>query len=214
LALGRHLVEELRLEPGVDTLGRWMAHHLADLVTHADKASDRAGRAAAKRQAVETILHIWKHRAVSDRINPLLELQPVLRVLCTLSQENAPWVHISGIPRRDAARRVYDLLRRLTICLSLIDLNDIQTLRKGLMRASRTAQYHSWQERGILSRLSAWVDVFRPNGRRNRAAQKSKAHGKSRLKHTDFASIAAQIVEEATEALGTLKLELQGEHQK
>lgn len=29
IALGKRLVEELGMEPGVDTLGRWMAHYVA-----------------------------------------------------------------------------------------------------------------------------------------------------------------------------------------
>ena len=38
LDLGRALVDELGLDPGVDTLGRWMAHHIAELIEEAETA--------------------------------------------------------------------------------------------------------------------------------------------------------------------------------
>ena len=40
LELGKILVRELKLDPGVDTLGRWMAHHIAELIRAADEADD------------------------------------------------------------------------------------------------------------------------------------------------------------------------------
>lgn len=39
LDLGRKLVQELDLDPGVDTLGRWMAHYVAELIHYADNAT-------------------------------------------------------------------------------------------------------------------------------------------------------------------------------
>lgn len=63
LGLGRHLVRELRFEDGVDTLGRWMAHHLAELIDEAESGSTPAERLRARKSATETILKIWEHRA-------------------------------------------------------------------------------------------------------------------------------------------------------
>ena len=59
LELGQHLVRELRFEDGVDTLGRWMAHHLAELLDQAENAKTKVERSKARKQATETILKVW-----------------------------------------------------------------------------------------------------------------------------------------------------------
>src|ERR1035437_1389126 len=60
LELGRHLVKEFGLEDSTDTLGRWMAHHVAELMKKATCESDPELRRKAEDQAVETILRIWE----------------------------------------------------------------------------------------------------------------------------------------------------------
>jgi hypothetical protein len=64
LGLGRHLVRELGLEDGVDTLGRWMAHHLAELIDKTENAATAKDRQKASKAATETILKIWERRAL------------------------------------------------------------------------------------------------------------------------------------------------------
>ena len=48
LDLGRALVEELGLDPGVDTLSRWMAHYIAELIEDAEtvKVENRPAKLA------------------------------------------------------------------------------------------------------------------------------------------------------------------------
>jgi hypothetical protein len=62
LGLGRHLVRELGFEDGVDTLGRWMAHHLAELIDKAENGVCATERVEARKSATETILKVWEHR--------------------------------------------------------------------------------------------------------------------------------------------------------
>src|SRR5688572_3455622 len=62
LELGKYLVRELGFEDEVDTLGRWMSHHVAELITVAENGRTAASRRIAKRDAVTTILRIWQHR--------------------------------------------------------------------------------------------------------------------------------------------------------
>lgn len=187
-----------------------MAHHLAELMTRADKAIDSRGRAAAKGQAVKTILRIWQHRAASDRINPLGDLRPVLSVLRTLAEEAPPWVYLSGSARRDAGRRVYDLLRRLTICLSLLGLSDIQALRRGLMRARRTTTHQSQEEREVVAHLSLWLDLGGSKGARGqRASRRGAKDSGQHIKHSDLLAITHRLIEETRTALRELTEELQ-----
>jgi hypothetical protein len=55
--LGRLIVEQLGIGETTDTLSRWMAHRLAELITIAESDPD------ARSQATDLILRLWEHRA-------------------------------------------------------------------------------------------------------------------------------------------------------
>jgi len=61
--LGELIVAELGLEDSNDTLGRWMSHQLAELMSRADSAKSTAERDEARRAASELIIRLWDHRA-------------------------------------------------------------------------------------------------------------------------------------------------------
>jgi len=212
LGLGRYLVGELGLANGVDTLGRWMAHHVAELIDHAKKARTPAERAASKRNAVETILRIWEHRAASDRINPFVDLTPTLKVLRALTDELPPWAHIPVGRFGSAARRTYDLLRRLTICLSFIELDDVEAARRGVIRARRQVKHLSTQEQEFLAHLALWVDTFAPPSQTSKKPARKVAKGGTQKEGPpDLSSIALGIVDEIGTALAGLKKDLQSQ---
>jgi hypothetical protein len=88
LALGRKLVEEFGSEPSVDTLGRWMAHHVAELVISAENATGEE-KGLADKKCFEAILTLWKHRAeLPNGKRPLEELEPVIRAVESLDPES------------------------------------------------------------------------------------------------------------------------------
>jgi len=88
LALGRKLVDELGLEPSVDTLGRWMAHYIADLIVKAESAPSEEKQVAEDR-CFEAILALWKHRAeLPNGKRPFEDLEPVVRAIESLDPEN------------------------------------------------------------------------------------------------------------------------------
>jgi hypothetical protein len=64
LELGQHLVHELGIENRFDTLGRWMAHHLAELIDRAENGATKAERLDSRKNAEETILKIEGVRKV------------------------------------------------------------------------------------------------------------------------------------------------------
>lgn len=87
LALGRKLVEELDLE-STDTLGRWMAHYVAELMDRAE-SSALEELAAAKKRCSDVILDLWSHRAeLPDGKRPFEELEPIMRAIESLDPEN------------------------------------------------------------------------------------------------------------------------------
>jgi hypothetical protein len=124
LELGRHLVRELGIEDGVDTLGRWMAHHLAELIDKAENGTTAAERLRARKNATETILKIWEHRtSLPGNAYPLAPHKELLKVLDRLRPDDNPFRYF-GLPaetKRDRlAADLFDGLSRLIIALLLM----------------------------------------------------------------------------------------------
>lgn len=160
LVLGRHLVVELQLEKSVDTLGRWLAHHVAELIARAETAEEDAKRTIALAEAVDTILRIWQHRgAIENRLNPLADLRPAIEVLRKLGRETPPWSHIPSQKRNDASWHAYRALRSLTICLALLELEDREVARRTADRTQGIADYLSNDEKEIIAGIELWAAV-------------------------------------------------------
>lgn len=81
-------MKELGLDQSVDTLGRWMAHYIAELIQDVEKAS--AEEKPAKMQACcDAILNLWKHRhMLPDGKRPFEELEPILHTIESLDPED------------------------------------------------------------------------------------------------------------------------------
>jgi hypothetical protein len=62
-ALGRRIVDELGLEKGVDTLARWMAHYIAELMSTAAHAATTEERLRIEQQCAEIVLRVWERRS-------------------------------------------------------------------------------------------------------------------------------------------------------
>ncbi|UWQ50649.1 hypothetical protein K3720_04375 [Leisingera caerulea] len=65
LTLGTALIKELELDDA-DTLDRWMAHHIADLMYRAENTTG-PGKPEAERECRNAIVELWKHRAGHSR---------------------------------------------------------------------------------------------------------------------------------------------------
>lgn len=88
ISLGKALVEELKLNPGVDTLSRWMAHYVADQLTIAENATGDKKRVAEQR-CFETILKLWQHRSHFSRGHrPFESFEPIFNALARLDPDN------------------------------------------------------------------------------------------------------------------------------
>jgi len=84
LDLGRALVSELGLDSEVDTLSRWMAHYIAELIEEAEtaKVEERPAKFA---QCADTILKLWERRyQLPNGKRPFEDLEPILRTLESL----------------------------------------------------------------------------------------------------------------------------------
>jgi hypothetical protein len=92
LELGKHLVSELKLEESRDTLAKWLAHHVAELVVTAEQEPNPAKRRKAAKHAVDTILRIWSQRDhLPGDANPFAPYRTILQVLSALSPSAGSW---------------------------------------------------------------------------------------------------------------------------
>jgi hypothetical protein len=82
LELGKQLVAQLDAKD--DMLGSWMAHYVAERLEAAEKAPSEA-RDAAEDACARAILDLWRYRrSLPDHLRPLVELEPILRVIASL----------------------------------------------------------------------------------------------------------------------------------
>ncbi len=123
LELGTLLVQQLELDDSTDTLGRWMAHHLAELMTAAaDLGKSKVARAQASARAAKLILKIWKRRShLPGDIYPLTQYRNVLEVLKPLSRDTIPWRPQITRSYQVLGSAIYQDLRTITIALLFIE---------------------------------------------------------------------------------------------
>src|SRR5680860_1410314 len=84
LQLGKKLVDEFDLDTSTDTLGRWMAHYIAELILDAETAASEE-RIKKKLRCAKAILEFWKHRRdFPDGKRPFEDVEQILRILESL----------------------------------------------------------------------------------------------------------------------------------
>jgi hypothetical protein len=88
MELGKSLADAMDAS---DIVGRWMAHHLADLITRSE--AQPADHELA-RETREVILKLWEYKAGGRfTATPLEYVRPVLAALARLEPDPPPWAH-------------------------------------------------------------------------------------------------------------------------
>lgn len=88
LRLGKLLVKELSLDQSVDTLGRWIAHHISDLMTEVGNSTGRKKQNAEDR-CRDAVLALWRHIDVFQRNQrPLDETESLFATIRALNPDN------------------------------------------------------------------------------------------------------------------------------
>ena len=65
----------------MDTLGRWMAHYIAELIAKTESATGNEN-GLADNKCFETILSLWEHRAeLPNGKRPFEDLEPAIRII-------------------------------------------------------------------------------------------------------------------------------------
>jgi hypothetical protein len=157
LALGARIVRELELEPGVDTLGRWLSHHLAEVMLAAQNAAGTAEREVAQQKAVDLILKVWSRRHdLPGRASPLKELEKVTAVLTLLRSQ--PWPHSVSAKGGVAQllRRAFDGLRHVLAHGVLITTS---TVGKPV-DVGEAENFVDADEALVIAELNAWIKLY------------------------------------------------------
>lgn len=174
LELGRHLVRELNLEDEFDTLGRWMAHHVAELISEATNGTSKAGRLRARKLAVETILKVWDHReSLPGYAYPLARYDDLMKILDRIRPEDNPFrfSQLSESKTDQYAGILFDRLTRLVIALLLIKLGRFEKIAK-INRAVLKALDDD--EKQVLAAFLQWNELFTPTPKRSGRLRKNK----------------------------------------
>lgn len=88
LDLGKRLVDELGLDKSVDTLGRWMTHHIAHLIADAESSSGQDSKMAADRCRA-AVLDLWKHlNASPGSVNVFESIPAIVKTMKALDPDN------------------------------------------------------------------------------------------------------------------------------
>jgi len=86
--LGQRLVAELGLEDSVDTLGRWMAHYVAELIVASEQAPPTE-KTARRKACSDAILELWSHKhELPNGKRPFGDAEWLLRLIQQLDPED------------------------------------------------------------------------------------------------------------------------------
>lgn len=157
MRLGARIVRELGLEPGVDTLGRWMAHHLAEVMQEAENA-EGGNKELARERAVELILKLWSHRrSLPGGAYPLNDLKTVMSVIGRLQQAASPYQRHSADETEKLLARIFDGLR-LIVVHGILLISETKELPDDLDAA---APFLDDEERQFIGAVEGWLDYMK-----------------------------------------------------
>jgi hypothetical protein len=200
-------VRELGFEDGVDTLGRWMAHHLAELIDTAENGVTTAERLRAREKATETILKIWEHRtSLPGKAYPLAPYKNVLQVLDRLRPDDNPFRyfrHHGETKREQLAADLFDSLSRLIIALLLMK---VPSGKEFLRMDDIAIESLNESEQHVLTALKQWGELFALTPKSSGRTRKSK---KASDDNVNLDEAAVRLIDRITTTLVELRSELQ-----
>jgi hypothetical protein len=198
VALGRELADSLQAD---DTLGRWMAQYIADLINRA-KTAEGLDRDKLQRECAAEILRLWSHRhSFRNPQRPMASYEPIYRALARLDPENPPWSFLRSFDS-DTAPTADQLVTNalLTAALAIEDAAR-DAVRELIVGAAEVAaeKEAKWLDlaKQITDEESGFVKVFR---RLNRAGTEDALDGSADEAADDGAFQALEALSAACRA--------------
>lgn len=205
MELGRYLVREFNFEES-DTAGRWMSHHLAELILAAEIAPNAAKRSRARASAAETILKIWAQRSsLPARAYPLARYRHILDTLNNLRPDRDNWRWITEHAGSTREKLVGSIAGDLT-CLIFVLLLIEMPSQEGLTDLDAAAiEALSDTEEHILSSLLKLGELFLKPTKGVRGMAKTDGMPNEQAR---FRNLATGFIDRMTASLGSLRSEL------
>lgn len=140
LQLGRDLAEALDHS---DIVGRWMSHHLAELISRCEASPEDKELASTTRNVV---LKLWEHKSGAPfQAEPYAYLRPVLRAIERLDPSPAPWAFYRPFAEQapsDKTLATYPLLQKA--CEIDREIGQLIRLLVGLTARDAISCEESW----------------------------------------------------------------------
>ena len=158
LSLGARIVRELELDESNKTLGRWMAHHLAEVLKSAEVA-DEANKERLEKRAVSLILELWAHRRhLPGSVYPLAQLGEVVSVVRRLNSDAFPFRGRSTSELEELLWRVFNALQVIVVHGTLAAAN----AGKIPDDFESNKSFFTEEENEIYGVLKGWIDFRSP----------------------------------------------------
>lgn len=164
LVLGHHLATELGFSDSCDTLGKWMSHHLAEVMDRAEQESNLERKEEYQKQAVELILKVWKHRtSLKADAYPLARFRGIIESLSILSPEANVWERNKLGKYESLAADTFSMLVDLYRTLHFIEFVSLKSVRDKQVPPSVLSD----EEQKLYDFLISWAEdelEFRSSG--------------------------------------------------
>lgn len=208
LGLGKYLVHELSYEDGVDTLGRWMSHHLAELLNKAENATTEHERERAQKSVIETILSIWDHRSsMPGKVYPLESYKDTLKMLDLLKPDSNPFSllwHRDGTNVDQLAANLFDRHTRIIVATLLMKIepeNRFVDVDPAVFDALNEVEKH------VLTSLQEWGSLLEIDEKKTKGrARKSKEDAGDKSVTLD--EVTLELIDETMMNLQELRNEI------
>lgn len=105
-SLGQQFVNQLGLDPGVDTFGRWMCHYIAEQIAKAEHTKGKE-KEDAEEKCFNTILRFWQHRwQLPSGQRPFDNFEPILLLLESLDPDRRRNFYYRQFPHDEGASQL------------------------------------------------------------------------------------------------------------
>jgi hypothetical protein len=162
LKLGEKIVAELGSEDRADTLSRWMAHYIAELIQKS-KVAQIEGRDEALARCAAAILNLWEYRRKFPQgKRPLEDLEPIIRVMELLDPDRPIFRYFdSVILEGSETKEAGESETWLNVAVEL-DYSARILIRDCLARAAKTAVNKSkeWLELAEGAGADQGIDIL------------------------------------------------------
>ena len=104
LKLGKKLIKELELVYTGNTLARWLAHYLAELINNIDKCESKEEKSKLQKECCDIILEIWQKRERIPIEKPTERLKPIIDVISLLKKNEHPFIRHRFLDKKNGLK--------------------------------------------------------------------------------------------------------------